>query len=461
VQDPEYRTAYDLLTGFSPAPLYLGSRPSGDDGALRRGEKSPWHSHFWPEESGRRWEDGDDDEDDGDMLAAADHADHVGDGAGIHPAGSRVEDDDAWEWDELEDGRAPGEAPLARHTGRRLLDSFGDSLRHVNMLLDEEFGVESRSVPAHMPHFVNRRIITELQAKWEAQFNATSSHRFRQSNDMQYAFTYFYYLMSRPVNFSLPDYFASVDRDASGALDLNEMRTIATQLRHPEHQGKALSTVAARLTVQLAQNGTFHRTLPANLSDAALEAAASTVRVTFADVAANSSLVKDIRDREKRRKLHRHELKGLEEVSFLQVRDDEDGVLKHLDSIRRRRPKFICLNDNMNATSPNPRVVKALHDVYGWLFPNRSSFELPDNETNRFATVQDWREFLADEAQEREASSAARWARLVGHAGSLPGPVVAGAAVALLFAIGLVCCATRRGNSTKRNAWRVKDDHTL
>jgi hypothetical protein len=29
-------------------------------------------------------------------------------------------------------------------TGRRLLDAFGDSLRHVNRLLDQEFGPEPR-----------------------------------------------------------------------------------------------------------------------------------------------------------------------------------------------------------------------------------------------------------------------------------------------------------------------------
>lgn len=51
--------------------------------------------------------------------------------------------------------------PLA--TGRRLRDTFADSLRHVNKLLNGRFGFTSRKVPAHMPHMIDRLIMQELQ----------------------------------------------------------------------------------------------------------------------------------------------------------------------------------------------------------------------------------------------------------------------------------------------------------
>ena len=44
------------------------------------------------------------------------------------------------------------------------MDMFGESLKHVDRLLNREFGFYARKVPAHMPHMINRRIMTELQA---------------------------------------------------------------------------------------------------------------------------------------------------------------------------------------------------------------------------------------------------------------------------------------------------------
>lgn len=47
--------------------------------------------------------------------------------------------------------------------GRRLQDTFADSLRYVNKLLNGQFGFTSRKVPAHMPHMIDRLIMQELQ----------------------------------------------------------------------------------------------------------------------------------------------------------------------------------------------------------------------------------------------------------------------------------------------------------
>ena len=47
--------------------------------------------------------------------------------------------------------------------GRQLLDTFGDSLRHVNKLFNKEFGHSARKVPGHMPHMIDKNIMYELQ----------------------------------------------------------------------------------------------------------------------------------------------------------------------------------------------------------------------------------------------------------------------------------------------------------
>ena len=44
-------------------------------------------------------------------------------------------------------------------TGRRLMDAFADSLKHVNKLYNKAYGYHARKVPAHMPHMINREIM--------------------------------------------------------------------------------------------------------------------------------------------------------------------------------------------------------------------------------------------------------------------------------------------------------------
>jgi len=95
---------------------------------------------------------------------------------------------------------------------RRLLDVYGDSLKHVNMLLDLQFGVESRRVPSHMPHFIDRHVLSEAQARWPDHFDVTSSHRFRHSRDMQFALAYMYWMMSARRGRTAKEFLKSFDK---------------------------------------------------------------------------------------------------------------------------------------------------------------------------------------------------------------------------------------------------------
>lgn len=51
------------------------------------------------------------------------------------------------------------------HKGRKLLDTFADSLRYVNILYTKEYGHHPRKVPAHMPHMINKFVMQELHNK--------------------------------------------------------------------------------------------------------------------------------------------------------------------------------------------------------------------------------------------------------------------------------------------------------
>ena len=72
-----------------------------------------------------------------------------------------------------------------------------------------------------MPHMLDKHIIEEMQERWSGEFDITSSHHFRAGDDMQYSFSYFYYLMHavKPLvstHHDLRDLFRVVSVDAPG-----------------------------------------------------------------------------------------------------------------------------------------------------------------------------------------------------------------------------------------------------
>ena len=110
-------------------------------------------------------------------------------------------------------------------------DTYAKSLVHVNRLYTKKFGAEARKVPAHMPHMIDKSAVKEMQALWENEWNVTSSNKFRSSDDMQYSFSYYYYMMNRYTiqEIDLKAFISlQIDSDQDGYLNDNEFRTLAT-----------------------------------------------------------------------------------------------------------------------------------------------------------------------------------------------------------------------------------------
>ncbi len=62
------------------------------------------------------------------------------------------------------------------------------------------------------------------------EFDKTSAHRVRHSEDMQFAFSYFYFLMSAVQQLNISELFDEIDTDHSGVLSDREIRTLATRI---------------------------------------------------------------------------------------------------------------------------------------------------------------------------------------------------------------------------------------
>mmetsp|Transcript_34187 Transcript_34187/g.88262 ORF Transcript_34187/g.88262 Transcript_34187/m.88262 type:complete len:1149 (-) Transcript_34187:393-3839(-) len=354
---------------------------------------------------------------------------------------------------------SPSPPPPLLHA-RKLKDIFGDSLRYVNRLFTRAFGSASRRVPAHMPHMMDVQLLDSMQKRWRKQFDATSSHRFRHPADMQYSFSFFYYMMSEKRNTTLEEFFHTVlDADENGRLDENELRTLASFVSYPvkkedvKQMRKRLvkaGMVAAGIEVESEDekkkeaspslsNSTSPSVLPnstsplSNLSTPLPSNSTSTppsslsrFLLSFSSPTSTSArdgsgggeeeeeegedereqqylTVDAIRGDEQTSKpimamldglkQFEHKIMTLDEVAFVMV-GNNPKVIDQFDNIRRKRNKFVCLNDDMDKDKPNPVIVKALHDLYTSLYSKPSPFELPPGETNTYLHRDEYREEL-------------------------------------------------------------------
>ncbi|XP_062373984.1 N-acetylglucosamine-1-phosphotransferase subunits alpha/beta isoform X1 [Sardina pilchardus] len=279
--------------------------------------------------------------------------------------------------------------------GRKLQDTFADSLRYVNKLLNGQFGFTSRKVPAHMPHMIDRLIMQELQDVFPKEFDKTSSHRVRHSEDMQFAFSYFYFLMSALQHLNVSQVFDEIDTDNSGVLSDREIRTLATRIHELPLSLQDLTGLEQMLI-------NCSKTLPTNLTGLHLISPTQEAYYDPSMPPVTKGLVvnckpiterihKAFRDQNK----YKFEIMGEEEIAFKMVRTNVSHVVGQLDDIRKNPRKFICLNDNIDHSHKDAGTVKAvLRDFYESMFPLASQFELPREYRNRFLhmrELQEWR----------------------------------------------------------------------
>jgi len=287
---------------------------------------------------------------------------------------------DTMEYHEEEEENPRG---LSRWSGRKLLDHFADSLKFVNKLLNKEFGPSARKVPAHMPHFIDKRVMIDLQNKWSAEFDATSSHQLRDRHDMQYSFSYMYFLAHQRIPFNMENVWREyLDVDHDGILNDNEIRTLAVHIGGGPIKGNYLHEVKGQLLNCTADNVTIDFDTVSNCTE---------IRV---------KLEKHFGKKTK----NKHQTLESDEVAFLMVNNNATNVEKSLDGIRERRQKFVCLNDNMNHTDPSSiEVVRVLKNFYDSIYPLPSTFELSGTFNEHL-----WMdEIVAKKAAEKAAEQAA------------------------------------------------------
>eukprot|EP00039_Didymoeca_costata_P011413 m.160069 g.160069 ORF g.160069 m.160069 type:complete len:1577 (-) comp15166_c0_seq2:5-4735(-) len=274
---------------------------------------------------------------------------------------------------------------------RKLKDTFGDSLKKVNKLYNQEFGFEARKAIAHMPHMININIMNDLVDRFPEEWKHTSSNRLRSGDDMQYAFAYFYYLMSVQNKFDPVKEFNLFDADGNGLLSVHELRVLVTRIY------ELPTSVEQWVQFEDILLNCSHLQEPMEELGVGVGSDAKEVWVTAKLFSGCDELLKLVNasiSKESRLR-YKHQLESDEvDIAFKMIRNNISKVSNQLDQIRRDPKKFICLNDNLDHRKKSAEpVVDALHNFYQSMFPVRSQFELDVGSRNRFLHVSELREW--------------------------------------------------------------------
>lgn len=95
------------------------------------------------------------------------------------------------------------------------IDMYSASLQYSNRIFNKMYGFKSRKVPSHAPIMIDKDIMKALEQKFTKEFFITESNRIRSVNDLQFSFTYYYFLMSEIKERTIEEIFDEIDTDAS------------------------------------------------------------------------------------------------------------------------------------------------------------------------------------------------------------------------------------------------------
>ena len=233
-----------------------------------------------------------------------------------------------------------------------------------------------------MPHMIDRRKMAALQKRFPEPWRATAQRRFRSGEDAQYAFSYMHYVMEThdAHDVSMREVWRDLDSDHDGELRGNEIISLAAGVLGKEPTDEDIERIYACASRRRAVPRLFYG------SDARSSKYERFTRiVTRGSLSKCTEAVDGLREqariRFKRRDAYKVE-ETLDEVAFEMLGDDYDSTKRQLDSIRARRTKFVCVNDNVRIMTP------ALADLFEAFFlsffPFPSSFELPRGQRNRY-----------------------------------------------------------------------------
>ena len=187
-----------------------------------------------------------------------------------------------------------------------------------------------------------------------------------------------------------------MDADRDGVLNGNEVLTMAAMAlgKEPDDDAEvdALYACASGPRPLGALRALWARLSAGRPAGRAARWADPARAVTLRSVARCPAAADGLRRHAKARSDRRgsyHLERTLDEVAFEMLSDDYNATKSQLDSIRARRTKFICVNDNVDDMTP--KLARLFSDFFESFYPKRSQFELPAGDRNRHLRLDAYR----------------------------------------------------------------------
>lgn len=251
------------------------------------------------------------------------------------------------------------ETTYARLTTRTLMDFYSDSLLFSNYIINRKFSIQNRKVPAHMPILLDKEILERMNLELYDEIQETSSHKFRNSHDLQFAFTYLYFLMSEQFYPTIKQILEEFDFNNDKYLNKQEARTFYLRTSKDlfeEHKFESFWNESIYC-------------LNSNAKD----------KISI-EVLVNCNDFNFLSDEVKVKNRNEFTVLKMDDVSFNQINNDLNQVQTQLDNLRKEPKQFICINDNFSYrdSSKIKRLNEILHDFFESILPLKSRFEKLD-----------------------------------------------------------------------------------
>ncbi|XP_039956130.1 N-acetylglucosamine-1-phosphotransferase subunits alpha/beta isoform X1 [Bactrocera neohumeralis] len=305
-------------------------------------------------------------------------------------------------------------------------DIYSHSLIYTNMLLNRFYGFKARNVLAHVGFLLDRNIIYAMQQKFLTEVDVTLSNRFRSTNDLQFAFIYYSFLMSETTTLTVGEVFDEFDTDDSHTWSDREVRTFLARM-YP----LPLDWSAVRFFEEVVSNCSrdldmvshkIHNEYTTLVYERYEDSTVPTITRELVEQCRllAEALETNFATRSKykfniipKRAIHNN---------FMMLTSNITDVVDGFDKIRRNPRKFNCINDNLEPllVEDNELIRHLLEDFYLSFFPRRSSFELQFEYRNRFTTWHDYQRWRRRK----------RAALVVGYAASV---------ILILFIVRYIC----------------------
>ncbi|CAH0548693.1 unnamed protein product [Brassicogethes aeneus] len=273
---------------------------------------------------------------------------------------------------------------------KKIIDAYSESLQYTHRLFNEKYEFKTRKVPAHAPILIDRKIMENLEKKFEKDFFKTELNKIRSADDLQFSFSYYYFLINEKINKTTEEIFDVFDTDKSGTWSDREIRTLLTQIYElplsfqiVDHFETMLLNCTEKITKNDIATPLYERYVDSRLPTISKELVSKCTEI--------SNILKNRFGTEQKYKFKTLSQVDGDFVTFVMLHSNISEVVSHLDEIRSRPKKFICLNDDLDyiQNGENEFVKSILYDFYLSLFPIPSQFELPDEYRNKFLYTDD------------------------------------------------------------------------